>query len=72
MPTIVITPNRGQARFLDVEDKAEAIRTIARSLKGHYTDEGIQYCLNEWLRGSMNTPLLLTDGNDKMQLKYIP
>lgn len=72
MPKIVLTPSRGQAQFIDVSSKADAIRRISRSMKGKYADQAIQHILDEWLKGSMRTPLLLTDGNEKLQITYIP
>lgn len=72
MPTVVVTPDKGQAIFITVEDKSEAIRVIAQRLRGYFNDSAIEHSLNVWLSGAMNTPLLLQADKEKMQLKYIP
>lgn len=72
MPRVVITPSKGQACFIDVEDKAEAIRIVAQQFKKVFSDKSIQSSLNAWLSSSMRTPLMLQSDKEKIQLTYIP
>jgi len=72
MPTVVVTPNKGQVIQIPVEDKSEAIRTVAQQFKKMFSDKSIETTLNMWLSSSMRTPLKIQRSKETILLTYIP